>query len=192
MLPLGHLGAAYLLYFGYAVVQSRRLPARWALLPVAIGSQLPDVIDKPLSYWQVLPSGRSVGHSVFTFLIVCLVVWQVTGRLRGRWPADSWQEHLRATIPVAFPIAYLSHLIGDSYTHFLAGNFWDARFLLYPLYVVPYPVDTEVAPWTRLLAIYGNMETHPQGALLLVALLVFVGIRFWKRWKRFRATEPDT
>jgi hypothetical protein len=75
MLPLGHLSVAYLCYVGYAAVQSRRLPTRWTLLPVALGSQFPDVIDKPLSYWALIPSGRSLAHSVFTCGRIVALVW---------------------------------------------------------------------------------------------------------------------
>ena len=36
------------------------------MLALAIGTQLPDLIDKPLTYqFAVLPSGRSLGHSLF-------------------------------------------------------------------------------------------------------------------------------
>jgi hypothetical protein len=191
MLPLGHLSLAYLLYVGYAVVQSRRLPARWALLPVAVGSQFPDVIDKPLSYWEIIPSGRSLAHSVFTFIIVCLVIWRVTEHLRNRWPAESWREHLRVTTPTAFTVGYCGHLLGDLDTFFLAGNLWDARFLLYPIYQVTYAVDTQAQPWIRLLSIYRNMDTHPQFELLLVAVFVFIGVRFWAWRKRLHASPEN-
>lgn len=190
MLPLGHLCLAYLLYVGYAAVRSRRLPARWALLPVAAGSQFPDVIDKPLSYWELIPSGRSLAHSLFTFVIVCLVVWRIAEHLRNRWPAKNWREKLRAMTPAAFTVGYCSHLLGDSYTFFLAGDLWSARFLLYPIYQVTYAVDTEVAPWARLVSIYRNMDTHPQLELLLVAVLVFVGVRFWI-WRKRSHASPE-
>jgi len=181
MLPLGHLSLAYLLYVGYAVLESRHLPARWSLLPVAVGSQLPDVIDKPLAYWQILPSGRSLGHSLFSFLSLCVVTWVIAEQLRSRWPSESWQDRLRGATPVAFAVGYLSHLIGDTYEFLLLGDLWPARFLLYPIYVVSYGDETQISPWIRLLTIYRNMDTHPQLTLLLVALLGFVGIRIWMR-----------
>lgn len=192
MLPSGHLSLAYLFYVGYAVLQSRRLPARLTLLPVAIGSQFPDLVDKPLAYWGLIPSGRSLTHSVVSFGIICLVIWRVTGRLRGRWPSESWRERLRASVPPAFAIGYFSHLIGDSYTLLLAGDLWAARFLLYPVYVVPYAVDTEVAPWVRLLTIYRNMDTHPHFEVLLLALSVFIGVRVWMWGQRSQASDKNS
>lgn len=36
MPPLGQLTVTYLCYVGYAAAQSRRLPIRWALLPLAL------------------------------------------------------------------------------------------------------------------------------------------------------------
>lgn len=192
MLPSGHLSLAYLVYLGSAVLQSRRLPARWALLPVAIGSQFPDVVDKPLAYWAIIPSGRSLTHSVFSFGIICLVVWRIAGRLQSRWPPGSWRERLRAITPHAFAVGYVSHLIGDSYGLLLAGDLWSARFLLYPIYVVPYAVDTEVSPWIRLLTIYRNADTHPNFELLLLALFVFVAIRVWTWGRRSRSVEKNS
>lgn len=192
MLPLGHLSVAYLCYVGYAAVQSRRLPSRWALLSVALGSQFPDVIDKPLAYWALIPSGRSLAHSVFSFVIISLIMWRVAQSLHGRWPADTWQDRLRVTTPSAFTIGYASHLLGDSYTFLLTGDLWPARFLLYPIYVVSYPVDTAVPPWIRLLTIYRNMDMHPQLYLLLVAVVLFIGIRLWAWRKRVHASPEKS
>jgi hypothetical protein len=137
MLPLGHLSVAYLCYVGYATVQSRRLPTRWALLPVAVGSQFPDVIDKPLSYWALIPSGRSLAHSVISFAIICLVMWRIARSLQGHWPADTWQDRLHVTAPSAFTLGYGSHLLADSHTFILTGDLWPADFSCAPFISLP-------------------------------------------------------
>lgn len=174
MLPLGHAALAYLLYVGYAAVRNHRLPVRYGFVPLAIGSQFPDLIDKPLAYIGVLASGRSLAHSLFTFLLITGLVWWIATRFTNP-DEEPWRQQLRSISPSAFGIGYGSHLIGDSYGRLIAGEF--PRFLLYPLYRIPESPLDDVAPWIRMLRIYQEMHTHPQLELLLLALLVFVGIR---------------
>ncbi|WP_277552331.1 metal-dependent hydrolase [Halobaculum limi] len=177
MLPLGHATLAYLCYVAYAAIGTHRLPARLALLPVLFGSQFPDLVDKPLAYVGVLTYGRSLAHSVFTFALVSGAVWYVSVRLADRWPTGSPLDRLRRLTPAAFAIGYASHLLGDTYTFFLSGKYYAARFLLYPLFPVPESPADEIAPWTRMIRIYQDMDTHPQIELIVAALAVFVGLR---------------
>ena len=177
MLPLGHLTFAYLWYALYAASSTHRLPARLALLPLAFGSQFPDLIDKPLAYIGVLTYGRSLAHSLFTFALCSLAVWWITIRLRGRWSAEMLAERLRIVTPAAFAIGYASHLLGDTYRFLLTGDLWAARFLLYPLFPVPESPSDNIAPWVRLFEIYQEMGTHPQITLIVLAGVVFVGLR---------------
>ncbi|GAA0218729.1 metal-dependent hydrolase [Halobaculum roseum] len=184
MLPLGHLAFAYLWYAGYAAVGTHRLPARAALVPLAIGSQFPDLVDKPLAYVEVLRYGRSLAHSLFTFLIVSLAVWWLARRLHGRWSDGSLPERIRVVTPVAFAVGYLSHLLGDTYRSLLAGDLWSARFLMYPLFPMPVSSGDDIAPWIRLFRIYRDMGTHPQLELIAIAIVVFVGLRVRRYWTR--------
>jgi hypothetical protein len=179
VLPFGHAATAYLCYAVYAVVTSRRLPARLALFPLAFGSQFPDLIDKPLAYWNLVPYGRSLAHSVFTCGLVIALVWGSFHYARDHWDSASWQDRLRAVTPAAFGIGYASHLLGDSYKALLAGNFVDARFLLYPLYPLPASPADDIPPWLRLLQIYQDLDTHPQFGLIILAVVLFIGIRTW-------------
>lgn len=181
VLPLGHLAFAYLWYVLYATVSTHRLPARLALVPLVFGSQVPDLIDKPLAYLEILRYGRSLAHSVFTFTICSLAVWWVTIYFRSRWTAESFPERLRTATPAAFALGYASHLLGDTYQFFLAGDLWAARFLVYPLYSVPVSPADDVAPWVRLFRIYQEMGTHPQVNLIILAIVVFVGLRLYHR-----------
>ena len=177
MLPLGHFAFAYLWYAVYAAVGTRQLPVRLALVPLAIGSQFPGLLDKPLAYLDVLTYGRSFAHSVFTFAVCTLTVWWVTMRLRGRWTTESPSEQLRVVIPPAFALGYLSHLLGDTYRFLFIGDFWAARFLLYPLFPVSESPADDISPWIRLFQIYQEMESHPQLILIILALVVFVGLQ---------------
>lgn len=177
MLPLGHLAFAYLWYAIYLAVGPHRLPVRLALVPLVTGSQFPDLVDKPLAYLGVIRYGRSLAHSVFAFAICSLAVWWIANRCRGRWTAETVPERLRLVTPAAFAIGYVSHLLGDTYQFFLAGDLRAARFLMYPLVPVPVSPADDIAPWVRLFRIYQEMGTHPQVNVIVLAAVVFVGVR---------------
>jgi len=182
MLPLGHAALAYLLYSGYILASIRCRPRYLALAPLAIGSQFPDLVDKPLAYLGILRYGRSLTHSIFTFLLVSGAVWWVARTLEGRWSETSWQYQLRDRSPAAFAVGYLSHLLGDLYGPVIAGSA-DVRFILYPIYIIPRAAADNTAPWIRLIQIYRNMGTHPQLELILLALIVFVIVHMSHRCK---------
>ena len=127
MWPWGHFGLGYLL--SLLVARDTAVPSA-GLAPtaaLAVGTQFPDMVDKPLA-WTVslLPNGRSLAHSVF---ITALVIGAVVVLTR------------RYDIPAvgtAFGLGYVSHLAGDSLYPFLAGDFESLGFLLWP--VVP-PIE---------------------------------------------------
>lgn len=182
MLPLGHLAFAYLWYVVYAYIGTHRLPARLALIPLAFGSQFPDLIDKPLAYIEVLTYGRSLAHSVFAFAACSLAVWWIANRSHGRWTSETLPERLRTVTPAAFTIGYASHLIGDTYQFLIVGDLWAARFLVYPLVSVPVSPADDIAPWIRLFRIYQEMGSHPQLNVIVLAIVVFVGLRVRQYW----------
>jgi len=175
--PLGHAAVAYLFYVVYAALSTRRLPTRWALVPLAIGSQFPDLVDKPLAYAGVLTYGRSLAHSVFTLIIVSSLVWLVTRRFEKRWQATDWREQLRVLSPAAFTIGYASHLFGDVYRSVLAGQYLEGRFLLYPIYALPETSADQIPPWIRILNYYQHMENQVEMGVILLAGVVFLGVR---------------
>lgn len=177
MLPLGHAALAYLFYVGYAALGEKELPANWALLPLIFGSQFPDLIDKPAAYIGTLMYGRSLAHSVFTFILLSGAIWLVICRVDTTQIKSKWPARLQSVTPIAFTIGYGGHLLGDAHKALLTGRFFDARSLLYPLYVPPESPVAEIPPWIRLLKTYQNMHTHPQLELILFALLVFIGVR---------------
>ncbi|ELY37672.1 metal-dependent hydrolase [Natronorubrum tibetense] len=121
MLPWEHAAVAYLCYTGYARRAEGGPAAGWAVLVVLLASQLPDLIDKPLA-WQVglVPSGRSVAHSVFVggpLAIGAVVVARRYGR-----PA----------LGAAFAIGYLSHLLTDVIPTYPAAG-WSLESVLWPV-----------------------------------------------------------
>jgi hypothetical protein len=126
MLPHGHLAVGYLLYAGYTSARYRRRPGELAVVFVALGTQLPDLIDKPLWWLGVLPTGRSLAHSVLFALPLVAVVAVGLYRATERWDAGT-----------GFGVGYLSGILGDGFPFFLqgtlAGDLVEVSFLFWPL-----------------------------------------------------------
>lgn len=122
MWPWGHLAFGYLLY-SLGVRASRRSPPEGLdVLALAIGTQLPDLIDKPLAWWvSILPGGRTLGHSL-VFAVPLMIVLVLIAR---RFDAVS---HV-----IAFAVGYASHLVGDLWYAIAVGNYWELNILLWPL-----------------------------------------------------------
>ncbi|MFD1570476.1 metal-dependent hydrolase [Halorubrum laminariae] len=176
--PVTHGAVAYLLYVVYAAATSRRLPARWALVPLAVGSQFPDLIDKPLAYWGVLVYGRSLAHSVFSLVVVCGGLWWVM-RSESVPLTDRVPDRLRRVTPAAFTIGYAAHLLGDAWQGLIRGDLVSVRFLAYPLFGVPRSPSDDIAPWVRVLEIYREPAAAVHLEIVVAALVVFVGLRLW-------------
>lgn len=120
MWPPGHLAVAYLAYAGYFRFRSYGRPAGSAVLVLVVASLLPDLIDKPLAWWVgILPSGRSLGHSILVIGPLTLLVY--------RW----FSRRGRTLHGIAFAIGAWSHLILDALPVLWGDT--SVRFLLYPL-----------------------------------------------------------
>lgn len=186
MLPLTHVAFAFLCYVVVAAVRPYPLRASWALPPLLVGSLLPDLVDKPLAYYDVVAYGRSFAHSLFTFTGACLVLWVTAYLLRDTWFGRGWREHPRKVTPLAFTVGYGSHLVGDVLTVILSGRPLDKRFLVWPIYRIPSNGSDSIAPWLRLYRIYGAMEAIPHLELFVAAGAIFglirVGVFIRRRW----------
>lgn len=127
MWPWGHLAVAYLL--ASAAVRARHDrpmgggPALW----LALGSQVPDLVDKPLGwYLGVLPAGRSLAHSLL-LLVPLAVLADALARRVGRRESGA-----------VFGIGMLSHALSDALPVLWSPDA-TATFLLWPLLPVsPY------------------------------------------------------
>jgi hypothetical protein len=124
MWPPGHLALGYVAASLASRTTRGRSPDALHLPWIVLGSQFPDLIDKPLSWtFGILPGGRTLAHSAFAAVAVAVVAVAVGRRLRSH-------------AGVAFAAAYASHLVGDAIRPALAGDVAGLRFLLWP--VVPY------------------------------------------------------
>jgi hypothetical protein len=158
--PIGHLALAYLCYAAYTEVTESRLPRGLPLVVLAVASQLPDLVDKPLAYVGVLASGRSLAHSLLVVVPLLLAARWVLGRTA------------RPRTAPAFVVGVLAHLLGDTYSLALAGAWSEMRFLLWPVFpAIDYPGD-DVAPWVRILTrdltAYAGFEYLLAGVALVV------------------------
>jgi hypothetical protein len=187
MWPWGHLGVAYLLYSLYSRGRFGRAPRPEPVVAVIVGSQFADLIDKPLAWWVgVLPSGRSLAHSLL-FAAVLIVVVYAAGVALGRLETAT-----------AFVIAHLSHLLADVPPRFFLGYPFDAEFLLWPLlsqpafdyhervFEPPAVVELVVTPFTDPV-VFAALEVVLLGLALALWYvdgrpgLRYVRFRFWKQ-----------
>lgn len=172
MWPWEHAAVAYIVYSLLARLLRWKRPAAVTALAVLLGSQVPDLIDKPLAWWlQILPSGRSLGHSLlFALPIVVTAVW--IARLRRR-----------VQVGVAFAVGYLLHLPGDALYPVLTGGRPETEFLLYP--IVPQTQDVGPGFVARFSSHFGDFLTFLQTSrgfvyfggelgLLLTAMVLWV------------------
>jgi len=128
MFPWTHAAFGYLLLVGLAVLLRRRV-SRAELAAVVVATQLPDLVDKPLAwYFNVLPSGRSLAHSLLVAVPLSVAVLAVA------W----YRSH--AEVGVAFGLGYLSHLFGDIDGALSPPDPEKLTFLLWPV-LPPYPSD---------------------------------------------------
>ncbi|WP_265110612.1 metal-dependent hydrolase [Halosolutus halophilus] len=127
MLPLGHLAVAYLCYSLATRLRALSPPTAVPVLLVLGGSLFPDLVDKPLA-WSLglLPSGRSLGHSLL-FLVPLAIGLSLLARRYGR-----------GEYGIAFAIGAITHSLLD-----ITPLLWDPTasvpFLFWPLIAVPIP-----------------------------------------------------
>lgn len=122
MWPWEHLAIGYIAASLLVHVLWRRAPDAATVIAIGLGSQFPDLVDKPLAWeFGVLPSGISLAHSVFTIvtlsaLVVALAWW------RGYTP-----------VGVGFAVAYALHPPMDAVHPVIYGQPVNFDVLLWPL-----------------------------------------------------------
>lgn len=168
MWPWEHLAFGYIVYSLAHRILTRRGVGTPAALTVALATQLPDLIDKPLAWtFDVLPSGVSLAHSAFFVPPATLAVY-----LAGRWSGFR-----RLWIP--FLVAYVSHLFGDGISGIVYGDNPSFSFLLWPLYETSAP--SRAGLFSNFFYYFGNyMETlaSPEGAMYILLELGLLGTAF--------------
>jgi hypothetical protein len=164
MWPWGHLALAYLVYTLYSRRWRGHRPTAAAALVVAVGSQAPDLVDKPLAWTlSVLPTGRSLAHSLLVVVpAVALLYSLARARDEGEGP-----------LVVAFGIGVLSHLFGDVFFSLVNLEFRHMGFLLWP--AIP-PIEYGVEQ--SFLAHFRLVDLSPE--LYFEFLLVALALVAWR------------
>lgn len=162
MLPWGHLAFGYLLYSPTRqALTDDRVPGREVLV-LAVATQLPDLIDKPLSWtFSVFPGGYGLAHSVFVAGPVGLAALAIAARRD------------RLGFGLALAIGYWSHLVGDVLAAAVLDNPYAVSRVLWPLVSLP-SAHTSLSLFARFRYYLGEsvaLLEHTQDPL--VVLLYF-------------------
>ena len=151
MLPWAHLAFGYLLYSIGGRVVRRGPPADWSTIALVVGTQLPDLIDKPLNWWFGIFDGRGAGHSLLVMMPCCLLLYVVARR------------HGRGSLAGGLAVGVFAHLISDAWLAILVGAIVaGAPYLFWPLLPTPtYPKDSAA---DHLDAIISALQGLPWGS----------------------------
>ena len=156
MMPWGHFAVAYIPFAIYTLARHRCLPDAKHTVILMWATQLPDLIDKPLAWWfHVLPSGRSLAHSVFFATPYVLIVTYVA------WRTD------RPKLGALFTFGYLSHIYADIYPSVLNPPHLFLPNLFFPL-LSPY-----VGKRTNFLVHFQDVEPTT-GTIVKIGLMTIV------------------
>jgi hypothetical protein len=126
MWPWGHLAVGYMLYsLSQRVLTSERITGREAVV-LAVATQLPDLVDKPLAWsFSVFSSGYAIGHSVFVAVPVGIAALVVAFRRD------------RLGLGLAVTVGYWSHLFADVMLAVVFGNRYTVSRVLWPAVALP-------------------------------------------------------
>lgn len=128
---IGHVSVAQLL----AWPPGQRFSAT-ATFWVIAGALAPDILDKGLILLGVYPWGRTLGHSVFTWIVLGLIARLLTGRGRGwslKWFVAGGASHLLMDV-------FDDIINGLHYTGYVFSAWFSWPLLnpdLYPIQVAP-------------------------------------------------------
>ncbi|MEF8785612.1 MAG: metal-dependent hydrolase [Haloarculaceae archaeon] len=166
MWPWEHLAIGYLAYSLFVRSVAGHTPQALAVAALVIGTQFPDLIDKPLG-WEttLLPSsGISLAHSLFVAVPLAALAVAATSVFD------------RADVGVAFAVGYLLHLPADVVYPLLIGRHLKWTFLFWPLLPAPAAPTVSIVPFVQELA--GQFLTFlstPRGRLYLLLELGLLG-----------------
>jgi hypothetical protein len=162
-LAVGYLVVALALRFGW-----HRSPDGVTAVAVAVGTQFPDLVDKPLAWqFEVLQSGTSVAHSVFVAVPLAALAVAVAWRV-GRPAAGA-----------AFAVGYLLHLPGDAMYGLVYGNEVAFDQLLWPLVTGPgADYGSFLENFQYYLSRFGGVLDSPRGRGIVAFEVALLGSAF--------------
>jgi membrane-bound metal-dependent hydrolase YbcI (DUF457 family) len=171
MWPWEHLAVGYIAFSVMQRVGGRQGVPALAVVALALGTQLPDLIDKLLGWGiGILPGGRSLGHSLLFALPVVVLGYLLARRLGRR------------DVGAAFGVGYLFHLPGDMVYPALLGGDVAYRFLFWPIVPAPESEPVTVLGRTVELLAYFLAELATSTGRLYIAfelLLLGTAVTLW-------------
>jgi hypothetical protein len=176
MWPWDHLAIGYLVVSLWRRGRSRRPPREAEALAVVVGSQFPDLVDKPLGWrTSLLPSGHSMAHSLPVAVPTAIAVYLIARR------------YDRADVGAAFSLAYLSHLPADVVYPMVLGRSPNFAFLLWPFVEIPTTqTDALAGRVLELVVEFGAFLRTPRGLTFLLLELTLLGVALllwrWDGW----------
>jgi hypothetical protein len=163
--PWEHLAIGYLAYSLFVRYVTGHTPQALAVAALVIGTQFPDLIDKPLGWGtSLLPSGTSFAHSLLVAVPLAALAVTATAAVD------------RGDVGVAFALGYLLHLPADVVYPLLIGRPLNWTFLFWPLLPAPAATTIPIVPFVQELA--GQFLTFlstPRGRLYLLLELGLLG-----------------
>ena len=163
MWPWGHLAFGYVLFSLVSRGWFDEPPRGSSVYVLAVATQLPDLVDKPLSWtFGVFPTGYSIGHSVFVAVPVATAV-----------ALAAWRWN-RPDAGVAFAVGYGSHLVGDLLVGAVTGQEYVIERVLWPVATLP-PYAVRLGAFERGLAYFTEFVVQLRTAEDPTLLLLYLG-----------------
>ena len=173
MWPWEHLASGYLAYSLANRVLGGDSPTGTEVAALFVGTQFPDLIDKPLGWGtSLLPSGISLAHS-----LLCAVPVSVTAVLVARRAGPR-------KVGWAFAAGYLAHLPGDIVYPMVVGGEPRLAFLLWPLLQTPASAPASITGhvwglFAQFVALLGTPTGRVYFALEILLLGTAALAWFW-------------
>jgi hypothetical protein len=163
--PWEHLAIGYLVYSFLVRHVAGHTPQTVAVVALVIGTQFPDLIDKPLGWGTtLLPSGTSFAHSLLVAIPLAALAVAISSAVD------------RTDVGIAFAIGYLLHLPADVVYSLLIGGGLNWTFLLWPLVPAPEATTVAIIPFVRNLADqFLAFLATPRGRLYFLLELGLIG-----------------
>ncbi|WP_137289815.1 metal-dependent hydrolase [Natronorubrum halophilum] len=163
MWPLGHVAVAYLCYTLATRARFDAPPAHVPALILVLGSQFPDLVDKPLAwYLRVIPTGRTLAHSLFLLVPLSIAAYALAS------------HYDRREYGIAFAIGAFSHVVVDALPAIWRPEA-DANHLLWP--AIPVEEYEQVPP--TVLGLLQDSATDPY--FLLEFVLAAITFTLWRQ-----------